>query len=285
MEQNYQKRGYLLESFRLFHMRDVPKERVEYHYHEFCKLLVVLSGTGGYWINGEHYQLTGGDVVLLDRHLPHRPEFDTEYERVIIYIAPEFLQDSSTKDCRLQECFSLGEQHVVRLPAQERQRVFTLVRQLEEELASREAGKDILAGGLLLRLLVELYRMTRGGSLSAVLPRVPRDERINGILRYIDDHLFEEIRIDMLAKQFFLSRYHMMRLFRENTGFTIHAYLVDRRLASARDLIAEGVGATEACYKTGFNSYCTFCRAYHKRFGMSPTGRPDPALRVEESYE
>ena len=285
MEQRYQKRGYLQGAFRLFHMKDAPEERVEYHYHDFYKLLIVLSGTGGYWIDGERYQLTGGDVVLLDRHLPHRPEFETEYERVIIYIAPEFLQGCSTADCDLQQCFSLREQNVVRLPPQECQRVFSLVRQLEEELSSREAGKDILSKGLLLQLLVELYRMTRGGSFSAVLPLVPRDERINGILRYMDEHLFEEIRIDTLAKQFFLSRYHMMRLFRENTGFTIHAYLVDRRLASAREMIAKGVGATEACYKTGFNSYCTFCRAYHKRFGMSPTGRLDPALRVEESYE
>ena len=46
MERTDQKRGYLLEDFRLFHMRDIPKERVEYHYHEFYKLLIVLSGTG-----------------------------------------------------------------------------------------------------------------------------------------------------------------------------------------------------------------------------------------------
>ena len=55
MNGEYQKRGYLLEAFRLFHMRDIPKEKVDYHYHEFYKLLIVLSGTGGYWIDGERY--------------------------------------------------------------------------------------------------------------------------------------------------------------------------------------------------------------------------------------
>lgn len=285
MNQTYQKRGYLLENFRLFHMRDIPKERVEYHYHEFYKLLIVLSGTGGYWIDGNRYQLTSGDVVLLDSRLTHRPEFETEYERVIIYISPEFLSAASSPDCDLNRCFTAPERHILRLPHRERERIFGLARDLEAELASEEAGKDILSRGILLRLLVELYRMTRREELAAVQPLFPKNERVVEILRYIDGHLTEEITIERLAERFFLSRYHMMRLFREHTGLTIHSYLVDRRLMNARDLIGKGYGATEACYKAGFNSYCTFCRAYNKRFGMSPTGRTDKTLQAEETFE
>lgn len=283
MKGNYEKRGYLLETFRLFHMRDVPKERVDYHYHEFFKLLIVLSGTGGYWIDGERYQLEGGDVVLLDSCLVHRPEFETEYERVIVYISPEFLQASSTEDCNLCSCFADPNRHVLRLPPRERERLFGLVRGLEEELASAEPGKDILARGSLLRLLVECYRI--GQNAAPVRPLRPKDERINDLLRYVDAHAHEEITIEALAERHYLSKFHMMRLFRENTGITIHAYIVDRRLMLARDLMGQGLSATEACYKAGFNSYCTFCRAYNKRFGMSPTGRTDKKLWSEAAGE
>ena len=162
MGENYQKRGYLLEDFRLFHMRDIPKERVEYHYHEFYKLLMVLSGTGGYWIDGERYQLKGGDVVLLDSRLVHRPEFETEYERVIVYISPEFLQAASAGDCDLCGCFSDPERRILRLPPGERERLLGQVRALEEELASPEPGKDILSRGALLRL-PSGRRQTRSG--------------------------------------------------------------------------------------------------------------------------
>lgn len=285
MSETYQKRGYLLESFRLFHMRDIPKEKVDYHYHEFCKLLIVLSGTGGYWIDGERYQLKSGDIVLLDSRLVHRPEFEQEYERVILYISPNFLRASSVADCDLSRCFSTPGRHILRLPPREGERFRRYIRRLEEELASGEAGKDILSGGQLLRLLVEIYRCLQGDGLTPVQPLRPKDERVIGMLRYIDAHLAEEITVDLLAERFFLSKYHMMRLFREHTGVTIHSYLVDRRLMNARDLIGSGVGATEACYKVGFNSYCTFCRAYHKRFGMSPTGRTDKKLLGEEGYE
>ena len=285
MNQTYQKRGYLQESFRLFHMRDIPNEKIESHFHEFHKLLIVLSGTGGYWIDGERYQLKSGDMALIGSRLVHRPEFEQEYERIIIYISPEFLRASSAPDCDLTQCFSGTERRILRLPAKERERFLVRVRKLEEELASGEAGKDILSRGRLLRLLVEAYRLMRQGGYALVQPMRPRDERVTAMLRYIDGHIQEEITVEALAEQFFLSKYHMMRLFRENTGVTIHSYIVDRRLMTAKDMISRGLGATEACYKAGFNSYCTFCRAYNKRFGMSPTGRADKKLLIDETYE
>ena len=52
----YEKRGYLLENFRLFHLKDREGAKVEYHYHEFCKLLMLRSGSGGYTVDGKRYR-------------------------------------------------------------------------------------------------------------------------------------------------------------------------------------------------------------------------------------
>ena len=64
MEAAYEKRGYLLEDFRLFHLRDDRGTTVDYHYHEFYKVLLLLSGTGSYAVEGRRYQLRPGDLVL-----------------------------------------------------------------------------------------------------------------------------------------------------------------------------------------------------------------------------
>ena len=105
---NYKKRGFLLENFRLFHLRSAQGTQVDYHYHEFCKILLLLSGSGGYYIDGQRYLLQTGDIVLLDCRSIHRPELDpgTPYERIIIYISPEYLQRFSTPECSLQSIFS-----------------------------------------------------------------------------------------------------------------------------------------------------------------------------------
>ena len=148
---DYEKRGYLLEKFRLFHLYSPGGANVEYHYHEFCKLLLLISGRGGYVVNGQRYLLQPGDVVLIGSRSAHRPELeeDSPYERIIIYISPDFLQQASTTDCDLLGLFSGLKGHVLRLKENQRKKVFSLAAVLEKELSGDSYGREILcAGGL-----------------------------------------------------------------------------------------------------------------------------------------
>ena len=283
----YEKRGYLLENFRLFHLHSPGGANVEYHYHEFCKLLLLISGRGGYVVDGQKYLLQPGDVVLIGSRSAHRPELegDAPYERIIIYISPEFLQQSSTSGCDLLELFSGNSGHVLRLRERERKRVFGLADTLEKELSGAEYGREILSNGALLRLLVEIGRdRNQEGALNPN-PVTPEDQRVVEWMQYLDRHLQEDLDMDVLAERFFISKFHMMRLFHQQTGFTIHTYLMQRRLLAARQLMEKGMRATEACYRCGFRSYSSFTRAYNKHFGTTPTGRMGPAKAQREDLE
>ena len=109
--------------------------------------------------------------------------------------------------------------------------------------------------------------------------------KILDILRFLEANLAEDISIDDLAAQFFISKYHMMRRFREETGTSIHNYLSDKRLLAARDLIQSGLSATDACFRCGFRSYSAFSRAYGKLFGATPTGRIVQTLHADDFDE
>lgn len=283
MEKGYEKRGYLLDDFRLFHLKDKSGTTVNSHYHEFCKLLLLRSGSGGYTVDGKRYTLEAGDVVLIGSHCVHRPEFETGvlYERVIIYISPQFLQQQSTADCPLQDIFNGEQGHVLHLRKPES--IWALSDALEEELSQNRYGRVILSNGLLLRLLIEIARTIRNPETTFAKPIVPTDSRILSILRYIDAHLTEDINIDTLSEQFYISKFHMMRLFRQETGQSIHGYLQERRLIHAKDLIRQGVSATESCFQSGFRSYSSFTRAYAKHFGTTPTGRK--GTPADETYD
>lgn len=283
----YEKRGYLLENFRLFHLYSPSGAKVEYHYHEFCKLLLLLSGRGGYVVDGQRYLLQPGDVVLIGSRSAHRPELedDSAYERIIIYIDPDFLQQSSTDDCDLLQLFSARHGHVLRLRENERRKVFALAQALEKELSGSEYGRVILSNGALLRLLVEIGRSQRQEGALNPNPVTPNDYRVVEWMQYLDRHLSEDLDMDALAERFFISKFHMMRLFRQETGFTIHTYLLQRRLLAARQLIERGMRATEACYRCGFRSYSSFTRAYNKHFGTTPTGRISPVKEPAEGAE
>ena len=282
---NYKKRGYLLENFRLFHLRSARSGQVDYHYHEFCKMLLLIAGSGGYYIDGERYLLQPGDIVLLGSRSIHRPELDGDmpYERIIIYISPEYLQRCSTAECDLLSIFSGERGHVLRL--QDSRRLFRLAAALEEDLKQEDFGREVLSSAGLLRLLVETGRAMRRSGTSGPSPVMPKSDRIREILQYIDSHLAEDIDAEELARVFFVSKFHMMRQFRQETGTTVHLYITQKRLMRAKSLIEGGMRATEACYRCGFRSYSSFTRACAKHFGTTPTGRADVRLRREVEIE
>lgn len=286
-QKEIEKRGYLLEDFRLFHLKDAKGAEMEFHYHEFCKLVLLVSGQGEYTVEDRHYALQAGDILFIGNGQIHRPEFakGVEYERFIFYISPEFLQKQSSEGCNLELLFDGVYGHVLRLKEHRFQKITEQAKLLEEELNRDSFGKNIMANSLLLQLLVRLGRYREKEKLmQAERPEV-HDERIRRILYFMENHLTEELSVDDLAETVFMSRYHMMRLFKKETGQSVYDYLTERRLFFARKLIRQGVPATESCFRSGFGSYSSFTRAYGKRFGTTPTGRNGKYISMDEDLD
>lgn len=275
MDENYEKRGYLLEDFRLFHLKDDRGTKVDYHYHEFCKIVLLLSGSGSYTVEGRRYLLLPGDIVLVGSRCVHKPEFEEgiSYERMILYISPSLLAENSVPDYSLEDVFSGKPGHVLRPAEDVRRRLRSLAEQLESEMAASGGENAILSRCTLLRLLVEIGRAMQKTGSELPQPVVPRDGKILDILRYLEANLAEDISIDDLAAQFFISKYHMMRRFRDETGYTIHGYVTEKRLLLAQQLLEQGLPLGETALRCGYQEYSTFSRAYKKQFGRSPSGK------------
>lgn len=271
-QQSYEQRGYLHENFRLFHLTDAMEERLDWHYHTFHKLIIFLSGRCSYGVEGRSYSLTPGDLVLVPQGCIHRPEAEpgAPYERVILYISPQYLQSRSTPDCDLERCFQLARQRfsfVVR-SARSRRELVSMA-QAMEQAAGPGFGRELMQESCFLQFLI---RVTRGMEESALDYAEPAacDGKTAAILQYLSENLTQEISIDDLSARFYVSKYHMMRVFRAQTGYTIHAYLTGKRLLLARELIASGTPVMDACLRSGFRDYSAFCRAYRKEFSAPP---------------
>ena len=96
------------------------------------------------------------------------------------------------------------------------------------------------------------------------------DEKIRLALSYINENLAGDLSVDTLADRVFLSRYHFMRLFKLQTGSTVHAYVRQKRLLYAARLIREGMPVQQAAAECGFNDYSVFHRAFRESFGFRP---------------
>ena len=119
-------------------------------------------------------------------------------------------------------------------------------------------------------------RVINKNSTKVASPEV--QTRIREILQYVNRHLYEELTLDELCRQFYISKTQLGRLFRAATGSTAWDYILVKRLIRARQLILSGVSITEASVCCGFRDYSTFYRAYKKRYDTSPTADRERTL-------
>lgn len=94
---------------------------------------------------------------------------------------------------------------------------------------------------------------------------------IEDILTYIASHLHEPITVEELAQQAFMSEYHFIRVFKKETGYTPHAYIIDARMHAAKyKLINSNIPLKQLCEECGFTDTSAFCAAFKRKNGCSP---------------
>lgn len=270
----YEKTGYLNSNFKIFHLVDKGMTPIGFHFHDFHKILLLMKGNVSYCVEGRTYDLQADDIVFVPAGEVHRPVLhDTAiYERIIIYISKDYLNTYRTDNYDLAQYLIEAHQkqsHVLRVPAFGTTKLGQIVRELEQSLDSNEYANELYHNLLFLEFMIQLNRVAIHDGIE-YLSNSSSNKKMIDVIDYLNEHLTDDLSIDFLAETFYLSRYHLMHAFKEETGYTIGNYLSTKRLLLARDRIRQGEPITNVCYECGFRNYSTFSRAYKKNFGCSP---------------
>ena len=218
-EQFYQteKTGYLNEQFRLFHLKDQTRKEFSYHYHDFHKVVIFISGKAAYHIEGKAYQLKPWDILLVNRHAIHRPEIDSSvpYERFILWIQNDIPWQE------LLKCFQKANDrsyNLVRLNSALQEKMKDILFELENSAKSDEYGREILTQSLFLQFMVYLNRIFLEKQYIFDKKSYTFDSQIASILQYINHNLKEDLSVETLSARYYVSKYHLMRKFKQETG-------------------------------------------------------------------
>ncbi|NLL78311.1 MAG: AraC family transcriptional regulator [Clostridiales bacterium] len=273
-EDTYEKKGYLKDNFRVFHLKDCEQKEYSFHYHDFAKILVLLSGDVHYTIEGRTYPLAPYDIVLVDAGQLHRPivHSDSPYERIILYVSPDYLSSFKSNGYDLSLCFQKArEEHtnVLRISSVERSLLYDCCRRLSASLNDNDYAHDLQHSLLFLEFLIQLNRAVIHNRIQ-YLEMKSSNTKILSILDFIGTHLTEDLTPDSIAAAFYINKYYLMHLFKSETGYTLSSYITNKRLLLARELLEKGIPATQVCYDCGFKNYSTFSRAYKKCFQSTP---------------
>ncbi|WP_017416359.1 AraC family transcriptional regulator [Clostridium tunisiense] len=269
------KKGYLNEDFHFFNLKDQKKNEFETHYHDFNKIIVFISGQVTYIIEGKSYTLKPWDILLVGKNDLHLPIISstTPYERIILWLNPLFLEEHNKDNCNLLNCFQLATEKKLNLIRLNRMNITSLkqnLSDLEGAMQDKAFGSYILKNALFLQLMVKINRLFLETNFSESIEDIKYDPRIEDILSFINLNLHEDLSIDIISEKFYLNKYYLMHLFKQETGYTLHSYIQKKRVIRAAELLKSGLQAGEVCSLCGFGDYSTFVRTFKKEFNLSP---------------
>jgi mannose-6-phosphate isomerase-like protein (cupin superfamily) len=72
-DEDYEKKGYLIQDFRIFRLHDTMLQDIPFHYHDFHKIIFFLKGQADYTIEGKTYPLQPRDIIFVSAGEIHRP--------------------------------------------------------------------------------------------------------------------------------------------------------------------------------------------------------------------
>lgn len=259
--------------FEVFHYRDKKMDQVGIHHHDFFEVYFFLHGRVNFKVEGKTYQLQTGDLLLINPQELHQPDIgeDALYERIVLWIDRSYLSSLCvTAETDLTACFDTDAPNHTNLlrPAKiHRAELEQMLDRLTREYYGGQEDSFAYAQGLLVQFMVEINRLARA---SGSLRKLEEPDLISQVLTYIGSNYQENITLESLAAQFFVSKYYLSHEFSHRVGTSIYRYVIFRRLLQARELMSAGHAPGEVYQLCGFGDYANFYRAFRGEYGISP---------------
>lgn len=95
-------------------------------------------------------------------------------------------------------------------------------------------------------------------------------DAVIGVRNYIDRHYDSEVNLEVLSQVRYVSKFHLLRLFKKYYGQTPKQYLTEKRIEKSKYYLKQGLSASETCYAVGFECPCSFSTLFKNRTGLTP---------------
>ena len=109
-------------------------------------------------------------------------------------------------------------------------------------------------------------------------------ETVISVRNYIDNNYDKNLNLDLLSRFRFVSKFHLLRLFKKYYGLTPRQYLIDKRIEKSKEQLKNGMSVTETCFAVGFESLGSFSTLFKTKTGKSPSAFQNEQLSRSKLY-
>ena len=248
--------------------------KVDIHLHDFYEIYMALSNNLKYFIEGNVYELSRGDIIITNNLEVHRPQVTNSdpYERRYIQFKPQafsHLLSSHYNPLRIFTGRKPGNGNKIGYSLYKNSPITDYMDAISELHKVNDPKNQLLIYSYMIQLLVKLGDIYESNRQTLQIVK-PVDERVLRMLNRIEENYKTDIQLKSLCDALFVDKFYMSHLFKDATGFTIFEYIQSKRVQHAKKLIIEGTPITEVCYACGFQDYSNFYKTFKKIVNQSP---------------
>lgn len=252
------------------------------HSHPYYECIIVRKGKAEYLVNGQSFSLYPDEMLFITPGVPHImscEEGETSYERMILQINAKFLR-KVMQDIGMEDKISPTPQFLVfRAEA-----VHTWhLPELFERIHAASAVEDKRLRELLYHSQLSELVLTLEVIIKFYTPKTPKisNALISNVAVYLQENFRDpKLKVADLAKQFYVSREHLSRTFKEYTGDSLRDYLTNLRMQEFRNGLIRGGTVLSAFRESGFSDYSSFVKSFRKLYGITPVEYREHLLKA-----
>jgi len=226
-------------------------------------LFIVLDGSGILNYDGNTYELHKGDCVFIDCHKNY--SHHTEDQLWTLKWAHFYGPNMSAIYQKYVERGGSAAFHTKHLTEYN-----DLLSQLYSIAASSDYIKDMKIFQLITAILTLLMEESWAPAIQTQIN--PTGKRnLQDLKEYLDIHFTEKITLDNLSALFYIDKYYLTRIFKEQFGMSVNQYIMQQRITLAKQLLRfTDKAIEEIAIECGIPDANYFARAFKKVEGMAP---------------
>jgi len=238
------------------------------HHHLAFEIFYIIKGEREYFIDNEFFKLQTGDLAIIPQNVLHRTDGKAA-SRYLIYFSYNYLTKYLSP--KMISALSIHQPLIFRPDETQREGFAFIFNSMFSEYTKSTKDIEPQSNTRLAGYLQQLLLMITN-TCNAYVPEKYSDIRIESIIKYINENYSNIGEIEEIAARFYISKYHLCRLFNKNLGVGLISYLNTIKIRKACEMLEQKkLGITEIAAACGFNSSSYFCKVFKAEKGTSPS--------------
>ena len=254
------------------------------HSHDAFEVCICVQNSYIIQANNTRHVLKEGDILIIPPHMLHECINDSYGIRFIYLIEMNSFfnsQDYKTIEPMLFDTFLCNSETCPDIY----DTVYKLFMDMNSVYFTNSNFWETTVYIKMYQVFLELVKHSENAVKKETLNSSQSISRINALLKYIDINYTEEITTEDAAEYTGFSKYHFLRLFKIQTGYTFHDYLTLKRINIAENLLMTDMPITDIAFQSGFNTLPSFCRAFKKYTSYSPSDYKKLKIKTLENSD